>query len=302
MNRRRPTLLRPAAAALAAMSLLTLTGCADEPSSAAAATSAKVAELDPALHALLPADVRQRGVLRVGTDASYAPMSSFAPDGRTIIGAEPDLGVQLSRVLGVRVQFVNREFTRILPDVAAGRLDLGMSAMPDPTRREEQVAFVTSFSAGTAIVVQRGNPDGITDIKDLCGKRVAVEDGTTQVDLIARAQSNCTHPIKMQLFPTNSDALVQLRTGRSAAVLNDLPPAAFLVSDRRTSAQYQLASTTQYEPGLYGVAVAQDNPSLRGAVQGALQQLVRTGIYTDVLARWGVQGGRIRAVTVNSGS
>jgi polar amino acid transport system substrate-binding protein len=302
MNRPLRSVRRPVAAALAALALLPLAGCGDQPPSTAAAASVGSAELDPALHAMLPADVRRRGVLRVGTDASYAPMSSFAPDGRTIIGAEPDLGVQLGRVLGVKVQFRNQEFTRILPDVAAGRLDLGMSAMTDTTDREKQVDFVNYFSAGTAIVVRRGNPDGITDIKDLCGKRVAVEDGTTQVDLIGRAQSNCTEPIKVRLFPTNSDALVQLRTGRSVAVLNDLPPAAFLVSDRRTSAQYQLASTTQYEPGLYGVAVARDDPSLRGAVQGALQQLVRDGIYDRVLATWGVQGGKIATVTVNSGS
>ena len=302
MNRRRSSTRRLLVTTVSVVALFPLAGCADQPSSTAAADSVHVAELDPALHAMLPADVRRRGVLRVGTDASYAPMSSFAPDGRTIVGAEPDLGVQLGRVLGVKVEFRNQEFTRIIPEVVGGRLDLGMSAMTDTTLREEQVDFVNYFSAGTAIVVRRGNPDGITDIKDLCDKLVAVEDGTTQVDLLERAQTNCGEPIKVRLFPTNSDALVQLRTGRCAAVLNDLPPAAFLVSDRRTSAQYQLASTTQYEPGLYGVAVAQDNRSLRGAVQGALERLVRAGIYDDVLAKWGVQGGKIAAVTVNSGS
>lgn len=290
--------------ALALLALGLLSGCGQSTSrdDAAAAATVRSAALDPALRAMLPDDVRRSGVLTVGTDASYAPMSSFAPDGRTIVGAEPDLGAQLGKVLGVRLEFVNRDFTKILPDVAAGRLDLGMSAMTDTEERERTVDFVNYLSAGTAIVVQRGNPAGVTDISDLCGKRVAIEDGTVQVDLLARAQANCAEPIAVQVFPTNSDALVQLRTGRCVAVLNDLPPAALLVSDRRTSGQYQLASTTQYEPGLYGVAVARDDQGLRDALQGAFRVLVEDGIYGEVLTRWGIQSGKLATVTVNSGS
>ena len=47
------------------------------------------ARLDPALHDLLPQSVKDRGVIRVGTDASYAPMESYAPNGRSIIGWIP---------------------------------------------------------------------------------------------------------------------------------------------------------------------------------------------------------------------
>ena len=142
--------------------------------------------------------------------------------------------------------------------MAAGDIDLAMSAMTDTAARARKVDFVNYFSAGTAIVVQRGNPAGITDIRGLCGRVVAVEGGTTQVDLLARAQVNCPAlPIIVRTYATNSDALVQLRTGRAVAVLNDLPPAVFLVNDPRTKSYYQLASTTQYEPGLYGVVGGQ---------------------------------------------
>jgi polar amino acid transport system substrate-binding protein len=268
---------------------------------ATTATANDGARFNRALHDRLPQTVRDRGVLRVGTDASYAPMSSFAPDGRTIIGMEPDLGVEIGRVLGVRLQFVNADFVKLLPDVAAGGMDLAMSAMTDTPERAKTVDFVDYFSAGTSIVVQRGNPAGVTDIKDLCGKVVAVEKGTTQVDLLARAQKNCADPIIMRTYTTNSDALVELRTGRAVAVLNDLPPAVFLVNDPRTKSHYQLASTTQYEPGLYGIVVAKGQPGLRDAVQGAFEELLRGGVYRDVLARWGVSDGAVHRISVNLG-
>lgn len=282
----------------AALLLAGTTGCGSATTTAAAEGPA--AEFNQALHDRLPASIRERGVLRVATDASYAPMSSFGPDGRTIIGIEPDLGAELGSILGIRVRFLQRDFAGILDQVAEGRVDLAMSAVTDTEERAELVDFVNYFSAGTSILVQRGNPAGVMDIADLCGRVVAVEDGTTQVDLLSRAQANCTAPMDVKTFPTNSDALLQLRTGRAVAVLNDLPPAAFLVTDPRTKPHYQLASDTQYEPGLYGVAVPKDEPGLRDAIQGGFEQLLRSGVYTDVLARWGVEGGAVDRISINS--
>ena len=84
------------------------------------------------------------------------------------------------------------------------------------------------------------------------------------------------------------------------AVLNDLPPAVFLVNDARTRSHFQLASTTQYEPGLYGIAVAKGQPALRDAVQGALELLLEAGDYEDVLGHWHVEDGSVDRVSVNS--
>ena len=259
------------------------------------------AAYDAALHNALPADVRTRGVLRIGTDASYAPASSFGPDGRTIVGFEPDLAAALGRVLGVKVRFQNRDFAGILDDVAAGRVDLAMSAVTDTRERERVVDFVNYFSAGTAIVVQRGNPAGITDLAGLCGRTVAVEKGTVQVDLLARSQRQCLDGarIRVRTYDTNADALLQLRTGRADAVLNDYPPAALLATDTRTRSDYQLASTAQYEPGLYGIAVARSDLRLRDTLRAALSRVMRSGDYRRILRRWGVGAGAVPQAVIN---
>ena len=231
---------------------------------------------DPTLAAALPADVRAARELRIGTDASYAPASSFAADGRTIIGFEPDLATALGRVLGVNVRFEQVPFERLLDRLNRRRLDVVMSAMTDTRERERRADFVDYFAAGSSIVVQRGNPRGISDLASLCGRRVAVERGTIQVDLLARSARNCARgrTIAVKAFATNADALVQLRTGRVDAVLNDYPPAAHLARDPRTRGRYQLASTAQYEPGLYGMAVNKDRPRLRDAIHGALDRVI----------------------------
>lgn len=297
---------RPLAAALALVTVaaLALSGCGDTTTTTAATRPTPTGVvLDQELHDRLPQKVKETGVLRVATDASYAPASFFGTDGHQIIGFEPDLAAALGKTLGVRFEFTNEDFTKIIGMVVNQEVDLGISAMTDTKAREKDVDFVTYFSAGTSIVVQRGNPHGVTDVKDLCGKKVAVEEGTTQVDLLERAQANCGGAkIDVQQYPQNSDALLQLRTGRVAAVLNDFPPASYLVNAPRTKAHYQLASTVQYEPGQYGVAVNKQDVVLRDVLKDAIDELIRTGAYSDVLSSWDVEGGAVSSSEINAAS
>ena len=291
-------LARRGVAVAAALGLLA--GCAASPGDAPRAEPALA--VDEELRALLPDDVRDAGVLTVATDASYPPASSFAADGRTVVGFEPDLMARVGELLGVRVEFRLWEFDAMLGDLTAGRFDLVMSAMTDTAERESQADFVNYFRAGTSILVQRGNPRGIHDLTGLCGEAVAAEAGTVQVDLLQRSQERCgSSPIEVQTHATNDDALVELRTGRVAAVLNDYPPAVFATTNERTQGAFQLVSDVQYEPGLYGVAVARERTGLRDALAGALDHLVDSGAYAEVLETWEVSSGAVSEVTVNGG-
>ena len=298
----RPGTSRRSTAVASALLALTglLAGCTST-SAAAPTAAAPRTPYDATLHELLPDDLQASGTLRVGTDASYAPASTFAQDGRTIIGFEPDLLAAVGRVLGVDVELVALPFDGLLQDVSTGRIDVAMSAMTDTPERQATADFVNYFSAGTSIVVRRGNPHGVLELGDLCGRTVAVERATVQVDLLSRAQARCgSSPIVVQEFPDSAQALLELRTGRAAAVLSDYPPAAELANGERTRAHFQLASDTQYEPGLYGAAVAKDRPRLRDAVHGALERLMASGEYERVLRAWQVERGAVRQPSINA--
>lgn len=256
--------------------------------------------MNPDLHERLPADVRDRGHLRVGTEAGYPPMESFAGDGRTIIGVDPDLAAAIGERLGVAVTMENHPFDDLLGLVVGGRIDLVMSAMTDTVQREEQVDFINYFKAGTVIVVQRGNPGVITGLDSLCGHPVAVERGTTQVHLLDRQQDSCGDPIEVVETPSNDDALLLLRTARASAVLMDYPSAELLTTDPGTHGDYELAITAQYEPGLYGIAVAKERTDLRDVVRDALQDLHDSGVYERIMFQWGVAEGVVRTISINA--
>jgi polar amino acid transport system substrate-binding protein len=297
--RRRPRHAIVAGAVLFALTVAS--ACGSDRADDGAAPPA--AAFDQGLHDRLPADILKRGTIRVGGSDPYPPAAFYAPDGRTVVGFEPDLAAEMGRVLGVRLEFANLSFSDLLPQLRRHKIDVAMASMTDNAEREKQADFVNYFQAGTAIIVQRGNPQGISDLKDLCGKVVAVAEDTVQVDLLRRTQKGCSAGERIHIRPygDNANALVQLRTGRAVAVLSDYPPAVQLSTDQRTSAYYQLAASTQYEPSPYGIAVAKDQTELRDALRDALEHVMRSGGYVDVLRRWGVPSGALEAATINAG-
>ena len=72
------------------------------------------------------------------------------------------------------------------------------------------------------------------------------------------------------------------------------------MNDPSTTSHYQLASTTQYEPGLYGIAVRRGQSGLRDAVQGACEKLLRSGDYARDLGRWGVRNGAVDRISIDA--
>ncbi len=287
------------------LAVLAAGGCgasAAESSASAGLDLTGAVTADESLRAMLPQAARDRGFVRMVTDASYAPMEHFAADGRTIIGFEPDLAAALGAVLGIKVEMVFGDFATALDEVRKGTYDGVFSSMTDTAAREKKADFVNYFSTGSAILVQRGNPQHITDLTGLCGQRVAVEAGTIQEDMLSRDQAKCgNRPMTLDAGRTGADALLRLRTGRTVALLIDYPPAVALVTDSLTDAYYELASDQQYEPGLYGIAVAKENTALRDALQAALTRLIRTGTYGELLQRWNLTSGGVTEATINGG-
>src|SRR6202012_817811 len=112
---------------------------------------------------------------------SYAPNEFFGSDNKTIIGMDVDLAKALGQVLGLKVNVVKADFAGIIPGLASGRFDLSLSSFTDSKEREKTVDFVTYFTAGTSLLVKKGNPGNLTP-DTLSGKKVAVEKGPVQED------------------------------------------------------------------------------------------------------------------------
>ncbi len=283
------------------LTLAALAGCqAAEQDAAPAAVQTPFSQ---ALHDRLPEAVQASDELTVLTSAGYPPVMFYGPDGRTLQGSEADLAAGLGRVLGVSITFVPAEFPTILDRLARGEADLGMSGITDTAERQAKVDFVNYFEAGTAILVQRGNEPGISDLGGLCGRQVSVGEGTTQELMASELQASCGEdPIIVTQSITAADAMLELRAGNVEATLLDYPPAASMASDPKTRSSFELATAEQYETAPFGIAVSKTEPDLAPVLQEALSQMQASGEYEEVLRRWNLEAGQLSTIGLNTGT
>ncbi|MFJ4843971.1 MULTISPECIES: ABC transporter substrate-binding protein [unclassified Streptomyces] len=297
-----------AVGAIAVAGALVLTGCGDQTDKGSSASPSTSASKAP-LFDKLPASVQSAGVIKVGSDIAYAPVE-FVDGGKTV-GMDPDLADALGEQLGVKFEFNNGTFDTLLTGLRGKRYDVVMSAMSDTKNRQdgvdsatgkkvgEGVDFVDYFTAGSSIIVRKGNPEGIKSLADLCGKNVAVQRGTTSQDLL-KAQK-CDKPMAIQPFDTDADAQTRLKAGGVVADVSDFPVAAYAVKTSGGGQNFELAGE-QVEAGPYGIAVSKSNTQLRDALQAALDAIIKDGSYSKVMEKWGVSDGAVTEAKVNGGS
>jgi polar amino acid transport system substrate-binding protein len=293
----------PAASTPAAAAPSAATSSSAAASAPAGSTAASPASSGPdaALAADLPASVKSSGTLNIASDASYAPNEFFDTDGKTIIGMDVDLGDAIAAKLGLKANFENVTFDAIIPGMAAGKYDLGMSSFTDTKAREATVDFVTYFNAGESLFVQSGNPSKVTgpDLS-LCGLTIAVEKGTTEESEVPALSKKCTDAGKKAVTALSTDdqngANLALTSGRAQVGSADSPVAAYAV--KQSNGALVLAGDS-YEDAPYGIAVPKNDGMLDQAVLGALKDLIADGSYTTILTKWGVQTGAITAPAIN---
>src|SRR3954462_11725445 len=101
---------RPGAAfvAVAVVAAVAFAGCGSSDKSST--TSNVTASENSKVAAEVPAAIKKKGTLTVAADATYAPNEFIAPDGKTIVGMDADLGKALGQVMGLKLKFQNATF------------------------------------------------------------------------------------------------------------------------------------------------------------------------------------------------
>jgi polar amino acid transport system substrate-binding protein len=194
---------------------------------------------------------------------------------------------------------VNASFDAIIPGLASGKYDLGMSSFTDTKEREKTVDFVTYFQAGTSFYVKAQGGPTINSLADLCGHSVGVERGTTQADDATAQSSKCKSAgkpgVKVSVYPDQNAANLSISSGRAQVGMADSPVAAYIV--KQSKGQFKLTGAS-YNTAPYGIAIPKGT-GLDKPILSALKVLMSDGKYTAILTKWGVQKGAITNPKIN---
>ena len=290
-----------AAVAVAGLALSACGGDSGSDEASASPSGIPAVTADEALAAQVPESVKSTGVLVFGTDASYAPNEFFAEDGQTIVGFDVDLGKAIAAKLGLEGQFENSTFDSLIVGVQNGKFPASMSSFTINPEREKQVNMISYFNAGTSWAVQTGNPSGIS-VEDPCGKTVAVQKATVQVDDIEARNEECTAAgkpaINIQQYGLQSEATTAVVSGKADAMLADSPVVAYAIQQ---SGKLEPVGDV-YDSAPYGIVVPKEETEFATAVQGAVDALIADGTYAAVLDQWGLADGAVTQAEVNPAS
>ncbi|MBT2468498.1 ABC transporter substrate-binding protein [Streptomyces sp. ISL-66] len=307
---RRTTAARSRIAAVGAIAVagaLILTGCGDQ-TEGGSATKEKTS--DAPLFSKLPKKIQDAGVIKVGTDAAYAPMEFT--EGSKIVGVDPDIAEALGKQLGVKFQFTSGTFDGLITSLETGRQDVAMSSITDNKKRQEGlddkgakigkgVDFVDYFSSGVSLLVKKGNPENIKSLDDLCGKTVAVQRGTTYEDTFKTQAEKCgDKKLTIEAFDTDAEAQTRVKAGGAVADLNDFPVTAYVAKTSGGGNDFEVGGA-QADVGLFGIAVSKENTQLRDAIKEALDAIIKDGSYAKVLEKWNVKDSAVPSATINAG-
>ncbi|AGP30640.1 hypothetical protein A606_04955 [Corynebacterium terpenotabidum Y-11] len=251
----------------------------------------------PELQALLPDGYSTGSTLIASTNPTFPPNQFKDPDG-AIIGFEIDLVNATAALLGLQVDFRQQDFNLILPSIDAGTVDIGTSGFSDTEERQKSYDFVDFYTSGISWAT---TPGKTVDPDDACGLTVAVQKGTySDTDDVQVKADDCAAAGKPALtklvYDSANAAATATALGRADAMSSDSAVTDYAI--QRSDGQL-VAAGDAFDTTPFGWAFAKDS-DLVPAFAGALQYLIDSGRYEDILVPWGLTDGMIGTVTVNT--
>lgn len=192
---------------LAAMMTMSLVGC-----------SSSNGEGDKSEVADKLQQIKDAGVLKVGTSAEYSPYEFHkVVDGDDqIVGFDNFMVQEMAKDMGVKVEYTDMDFDGLLGALQADKVDIVLAGMTPNDKRKQSVDFSEIYYTNSNVcIVAKGKEDLIKSSDDLKNLKVGVQKGTTQADYVTGSTEDgglgLTEATQLKKVP---DLMLELQNGK----------------------------------------------------------------------------------------
>ncbi|PSL53770.1 polar amino acid transport system substrate-binding protein [Saccharothrix carnea] len=262
-------------------------------------TAAKV----DAIAAKVPEQFRADGKLVVGGATNTTPpLRFYATDDKTPIGVETDLAVLIAGVLGLEAQLETTSWENLFIGLDSGAYPVGLSNITVTEERKEKYDFATYRLDTLAFEAKKGGTWRVTKPEDVAGKVIGVGSGTNQEKILLEwSRSNEASGLPatdIKYFQNAGDYYLALESGRLDAFLGPNPTSAYHVA---TSGKTEVIGTFSGGGTTVGkiAATTKKGSGLAEPIAEAINHLIATGKYTEVLDRWGLADEAVEQSEIN---
>ncbi|MGQ9623671.1 MAG: basic amino acid ABC transporter substrate-binding protein [Candidatus Caldatribacteriaceae bacterium] len=222
-------------------------------------------------------DIKARGKIFIGTDATYPPME-FHDEAGNIIGFDIDLGRAIAEELGVETVFIDTAWDGIFPALDAKKFDIIMSSTSITEERLKSKEMSDPYYVTSQAIAVRKDNDTIKGPEDLKGKIVAVQIGTTGDLAVSEIEG-----VEVKRFDTIDKAYMEVSNGRADAVVNDLSEVAYRM---KMLPDMKIVATFREREEKYGVTMRKGDIELLAAINEALRRIKESGKYDEIYQKW----------------
>jgi len=257
------------------LALIFFTGCAEMQQGSSSTSASPVLDR-----------IQKRGELIVGTMGNMPPLNMTAKDGE-IFGLEPDLARMMAGAMDVKVKFVTKPFSELLPALQAGEVDMVLSGMTITPKRNMKVAFVGPyFISGKAFLTKVKTialAKEADDVNRPNTKLVALKGSTSQA--FAEAALD-----KTTLFTTGTydEAVDMVLQDKVQAMIADYPICVVSVFRYPEAGLLSVVTPLTYEP--IGIAIPANDPLLMNWATNTLNSIEASGNLDELRLKWFARG------------
>ncbi|HHA5967435.1 TPA: ABC transporter permease subunit [Staphylococcus aureus] len=219
--------------------------------------------------------IKERGELRVGLSADYAPMEfEHTVNGKTeYAGVDIDLAKKIAKDNNLKLKIVNMSFDSLLGALKTGKIDIIISGMTSTPERKKQVDFSDSYMMTKNIMlVKKDKVNEYKDIKDFNNKKVGAQKGTEQ-EKIAQTEMENASITSLSRLP---DVILALKSGKVEGAVVEKPVAeAYLKQNPKLGISNVKFNEEEKDTV---IAVPKDSPKLLSQINKTIKEVKDKGL------------------------
>lgn len=234
--------------------------------------------------------IKDSGRIVIGRSENSIPFSYTGADGNPV-GYSIDICGRIAE--GVRqelkldkleTRYVTIIGTTLIPLLVNGTIDIGCSTTTHNLTREKQVDFLaTTYVTGNQLLVRKDS--GIKEIEDLKGKRVAVNQGTTNEKIMKELDRQMGLGIRFLDTEDQPRGWLAFETGRVDCYVTDAVIEHGLIAKSKDPSQYAVVGRLlSFDP--YSMVVRRDDSEFRRVGNRVLADLFRSGDIQAIYDKW----------------
>ncbi|HFF7742575.1 TPA: ABC transporter permease subunit [Staphylococcus aureus] len=219
--------------------------------------------------------IKERGELRVGLSADYAPMEfEHTVNGKTeYAGVDIDLAKKIAKDNNLKLKIVNMSFDSLLGALKTGKIDIIISGMTSTPERKKQVDFSDSYMMTKNIMlVKKDKVSEYKDIKDFNNKKVGAQKGTEQ-EKIAQTEIENASITSLSRLP---DVILALKSGKVEGAVVEKPVAEAYLKQNPILGISNVKFNEEEKDTV--IAVPKDSPKLLSQINKTIKEVKDKGL------------------------